>query len=214
MADKGSDCQNNACEKEPQIRKNKAKGPEKDLQAIFMKLRVDSGPKRLRRKTCLGVPGSLRSRNIGGIQNARKILREPTFVYKNQQAFYDVYKKQQACGFRRRRHKAGVSLRKKGCREDQRESHSDSELECKKSLLAKSVWNSSKEGKVVPKSFLSREMAAVDCSRQHRRFQGANVQRHARMNFDDTTPEELAAYFDQLLYFPKPMSAMAEMMYT
>ena len=31
---------------------------------------------------------------------------------------------------------------------------------------------------------------------------------------DDTTPGELAAYFDQLLHIPKPMSQMAEMMYT
>ena len=34
------------------------------------------------------------------------------------------------------------------------------------------------------------------------------------LNMDDTTPEELAAYFDQLLHIPKPMSQMAEMMYT
>ncbi|XP_027041001.1 uncharacterized protein LOC113669199 [Pocillopora damicornis] len=212
MAD--CECQNDASEKESQIKEKKAKGPEKDLQAIFMKLRVDSGPKRLRRKTRLGVPGSLRSRNIDSIQNVRKILREPTFVYKNQQASSNVYKKQRACGFRRRRRKASLSLREKRCQEDQRESHSDSELEYNKSLLAKSLWNASKEGKVVPKSFQTREMVAVDCSRQHRRFQSANVQRAAGVNFDDTTPEELAAYFDQLLYFPKPMSAMAEMMYT
>lgn len=42
MAD--CECQNDASEKESQIKEKKAKGPEKDLQAIFMKLRVDSAP--------------------------------------------------------------------------------------------------------------------------------------------------------------------------
>ena len=50
------------------------------------------------------------------------------------------------------------------------------------------------------------------CSEQHRRAQ--SVGRCTELNFDDTTPEELAAYFEQLLHIPKPMSAMAEMMYT
>lgn len=44
MADEDCDCPNNADEKEAQISKNKLKGPEKDLQTIFKKLRVDSGP--------------------------------------------------------------------------------------------------------------------------------------------------------------------------
>lgn len=44
MADEDCDCPNNADEKEAQISKNKLKGPEKDLQSIFKKLRVDSGP--------------------------------------------------------------------------------------------------------------------------------------------------------------------------
>ena len=30
---------------------------------------------------------------------------------------------------------------------------------------------------------------------------------------DETNPDELASYFEQLLYIPKPMSLMAEMMY-
>ena len=42
----------------------------------------------------------------------------------------------------------------------------------------------------------------------------ANVRVSDSLNMDDTTPEELAAYFDQLLHIPKPMSQMAEMMYT
>ncbi len=32
-------------------------------------------------------------------------------------------------------------------------------------------------------------------------------------NFDNTSPSELAGYLEQILHFPKPMSAMAEMMY-
>ena len=51
------------------------------------------------------------------------------------------------------------------------------------------------------------------CSEQFRRVQFSSMP-YGSMNFDDTTPEELAAYFDQLLHIPKPMSAMAEMMYT
>ena len=89
-------------------------------------------------------------------------------------------------------------------------------MESNKSPSTKStgLCNINKEKKVEQKPYFpSREMAA-DCSRQHRQLEWSNVQRHAGMKFDDTTPEELAAYFDQLLYFPKPMSAMAEMMYT
>lgn len=91
---------------------------------------------------------------------------------------------------------------------NERDSLSDSELECNKSVAAKcrSKFSESEENKAEqrPRS----AQIAVGCGRQHSRLQGA------RMNFDDTTPEELASYFDQLLYFPKPMSAMAEMMYT
>ena len=50
------------------------------------------------------------------------------------------------------------------------------------------------------------------CGEQFRN--GANVKFSETLNMDDTTPEELAAYFDQLLHIPKPMSQMAEMMYT
>lgn len=51
------------------------------------------------------------------------------------------------------------------------------------------------------------------CSGQFRQAQSSKIP-HGNVNFDDTTPEELAAYFEQLLHIPKPMSAMAEMMYT
>lgn len=51
------------------------------------------------------------------------------------------------------------------------------------------------------------------CSGQFRQAQSSKIPR-GDVNFDDTTPEELAAYFDQILHIPKPMSAMAEMMYT
>ena len=44
-------------------------------------------------------------------------------------------------------------------------------------------------------------------NRDHYGAQGFNA-------IDDTSPEELAAYFEQLLHIPKPMSSMAEMMYT
>ena len=166
-------------------------------------------------KTRLAVLNNLRNRDKGTKQIARRILREPTFIYKNRKASTMVIKNQPRC-IRRRRRKMSLELRNEGTLKDHRDSLSDSELECNKSPSAKStsLCSANKERKVERKPcFQSREMA-VDCSRQHRRLQCANVQRHAGMNFDDTTPEELAAYFDQLLYFPKPMSAMAEMMYT
>ena len=50
------------------------------------------------------------------------------------------------------------------------------------------------------------------CGEQFRN--GTNVRVSDSLNMDDTTPVELAAYFDQLLHIPKPMSQMAEMMYT
>ena len=50
------------------------------------------------------------------------------------------------------------------------------------------------------------------CSEQFR--SGVNIKVMDSLSIDDTTPEELAAYFDQLLHIPKPMSQMAEMMYT
>lgn len=172
-----------------------------------------SHSKRLYRKARLGSLGNVRNRDNGNKQISRRILREPTFIYQNQQVS-PIFRKNQARGLRRRRRKASLEFRNEGSLKGQRESLSDSELECNKTLTAKSLLRASKESKVEQKThFQSREMVA-DCSRQHRRLQCANVQRHSGMNFDDTTPEELAAYFDQLLYFPKPMSAMAEMMYT
>lgn len=172
-----------------------------------------SHSKRLYRKARLGSLGNVRNRDNENKQISRRILREPTFIYKNQRASPISHKKQ-ARGIRCRRRKASLEFRNEGSLKDQRESLSDSELECNKTLTAKSLLSPSKESKVQQKThFQSREIV-TDCSRQHRRLQCANVQKHSGMNFDDTTPEELAAYFDQLLYFPKPMSAMAEMMYT
>lgn len=49
-------------------------------------------------------------------------------------------------------------------------------------------------------------MSKQSCSQQARLSQAAAV--------DDTTVEELAGYFDNLVHIPKKMSAMAEMMYT
>lgn len=111
---------------------------------------------------------------------------------------------------KRRRRKMSLELRTDPISEHQRDSHSDSELECSKPVAAKSKSSASKGSKVEQRRSQSAEIA-VGCGGQHRRLQCANVQ---KKNFDDTTPEELASYFDQLLYFPKPMSAMAEMMYT
>ena len=152
------------------------------------------------------------SKDNGSRQSVRRILRQPTFIYKNQQASSSVYKSQHIHGFRRRRRKMSLELQTDETSEySERDSLSDSELECNKSVAAKcrSKFSESEENKAEqrPRS----AQIAVGCGRQHSRLQGASIQ---RMNFDDTTPEELASYFDQLLYFPKPMSAMAEMMYT
>jgi hypothetical protein len=32
--------------------------------------------------------------------------------------------------------------------------------------------------------------------------------------FDDTTVDDLAGYLDEIMFLPKPMSEMAELMYT
>lgn len=44
MADKECDCPNDALERQDQNSETKLKGPEKDLQTIFKKLRVDNRP--------------------------------------------------------------------------------------------------------------------------------------------------------------------------
>lgn len=36
----------------------------------------------------------------------------------------------------------------------------------------------------------------------------------SRCSLDDTTVDELAAYLEEMMYLPKPMSEMAELMYT
>jgi hypothetical protein len=33
-------------------------------------------------------------------------------------------------------------------------------------------------------------------------------------SFDDTTVDDLAGYLDEIMFIPKPMSEMAELMYT
>ena len=104
-----------------------------------------------------------------------------------------------------------LELKSEEILEHQRDSHSDSELECSRPVAAKSKSRGSEGLRKAEQRLSHLAQIAVGCGRQHNRLQCANV---PRMNFDDTTPEELASYFDQLLYFPKPMSAMAEMMYT
>ena len=44
MADKDGGCVDEGCESKAQICGHKLKGPGKDLQAIFKKLKVDNGP--------------------------------------------------------------------------------------------------------------------------------------------------------------------------
>lgn len=56
---------------------------------------------------------------------------------------------------------------------------------------------------------LHRKYPSASCGGQFRKVQLSKM----KVSSDDTTPEELAAYFE-LLHIPKPMSAMAEMMYT
>ena len=60
-----------------------------------------------------------------------------------------------------------------------------------------------------------RRYPSASCSGQFRRAQLSTLmnQSAVKVSSDDTTPDELAAYFE-LLHIPKPMSAMAEMMYT
>jgi len=62
-------------------------------------------------------------------------------------------------------------------------------------------------------SHTSVSTAPVSCSTQYLQ-QGANGQssgNHA--DTVDSSPDELASYFEQILFIPKPMSLMAQMMY-
>lgn len=51
--------------------------------------------------------------------------------------------------------------------------------------------------------------------RRHMEYSCSKQARFSQdFNFDDTTVDELAGYFENLVYIPKKMSVMAEMMYT
>lgn len=172
---------------------------------------VHCNRKRLHRKARLVTPGSSRSRDNESTQNVKRILREPVFTYKNKKVSTAVYRNHHTLRMRRRKRKMSLELRTADeLSEHHRDSVSDSELECSKPVGSSKCQASTRSRSQQRLAQMSAEMA-VGCGRQHRRLQCGSVQ---RLNFDDTTPEELASYFDQLLYFPKPMSAMAEMMYT
>ena len=51
---------------------------------------------------------------------------------------------------------------------------------------------------------------AISCRQQEAVYSNYS----GRYNLDDTTVDELAGYFDEMMYLPKPMSEMAELMYT
>lgn len=141
--------------------------------------------------------------------NARQILQEPVFTYKYQTK--PVYRNHHTLRMRRRRRKLSLNLTTDELSES-KDSHSDSELECGKSFGSRSRCDRGTGSQAYKRVYSqSSQSMAGGCGRQHSRLQCADVQ---RKNIDDTTPEELASYFDQLLYIPKPMSAMAEMMYT
>ncbi|XP_068678775.1 uncharacterized protein [Montipora foliosa] len=214
MAGEDEGIVNESCANKVQINSHNLRGPEKDLQAIFKKLRVDSGPKRLNRKARLACFDKSRGVTHEKMPKVKRILREPVFTYKNQTPSNLVYRNYHTLRMRRRRRKLSLNLTTDENFEHNRDSHSDSELECGKPVGSKSKCDKG------PGSWAHWRLhtqcgrdVAGGCGRQHRRLQCAGVHVQ-RKNFDDTTPEELASYFDQLLYFPKPMSAMAEMMYT
>ena len=133
-----------------------------------------------------------RSRSLSSeleISSSRKrcVLRKPTFLYK----------------------KEHLRLRKasKVANSIDRTSNMDNETAVSNSTSGKPT--------VVRQCKSNVELRGLtrSCGQQHRRAQsvGSCSDLH---ELDDTTPEELAAYFEQLLHIPKPMSAMAEMMYT
>ena len=43
--------------------------------------------------------------------------------------------------------------------------------------------------------------------------QYCNMSNNQYLMNEESNPDELASYFEQILYIPKPMSAMAQMMY-
>ncbi|XP_031574258.1 uncharacterized protein LOC116308045 [Actinia tenebrosa] len=171
---------------------------ERDLQIIFKKLRVDNEPKRLKSKQNFRNTKSkekiVRSKGIG---SNRKIIKDATFTYKS-------------CHPRRTKtdeepDTLSWTLSK---------SISDKELKSADKIISLTLdGKASKSPNQDHKCASESKELSESCSEQFRRAQCSSMP-HGGMNFDDTTPEELAAYFDQLLHIPKPMSAMAEMMYT
>ncbi|EDO47520.1 predicted protein [Nematostella vectensis] len=159
---------------------------ERDLQMIFKKLRVNYSPKRLKEKVKMRrlQSGKLTSRQC---RTPRRIIKTPTFVYKSGTIRHG-------------------KLFKSTANSDSAESNEVVPFSKMQDLsMSKSCYGPKKaEPSRVVKS----------CSGQFRRAQCTKVPQHGEVNFDDTTPEELAAYFEQLLHIPKPMSVMAEMMYT
>ena len=106
-----------------------------------------------------------------------------------------MYKNHHTLRMRRRRRKMSLELRTADeLYQHHRESLSDSELECSKPVGSSKCQASTRSRSQQRLAQVSTGIA-VDCGRQHRRLQCGSVQ---RMNFDDTTPEELASYFDQL----------------
>lgn len=183
-----------------------------DLNSAALKKRViycSLHRKRLNRKPRILCFGKSRSVINERMPNARRILQEPVFTYKQKKP---VYRNHHTLRMRRRRRKLSLNLTTDELSES-KDSHSDSELECGKSFGSRSRCDRGTGSRAYTKRVYSQscQSMAGGCGRQHSRLQCGDVQ---RKNIDDTTPEELASYFDQLLYIPKPMSAMAEMMYT
>lgn len=167
---------------------------EKDLQSIFRRLRVNNKPKKATslQPRIKGTRMRIRSKSAGSLpdrRRKRKILRDPTFVFN--------------------RTHSKTSLTKKQC-----ENTETTEINCPKEPLSQVDTHDS------PARMQSSATAGTSdiqsriqgCGEQFRN--GVNIKVSDSLNMDDTTPEELAAYFDQLLHIPKDMSQMAEMMYT
>ena len=121
----------------------------------------------------------------------KPLIKEPIFLYKSKGLNF----KSQA--------------RKLGKRRYQKNKESRKELAKPVSQPVSDTLFTSKKLPCSCSMPLHKKYPSASCGGQFRKAQLKAV----KMSSDDTTPEELAAYFE-LLHIPKPMSAMAEMMYT
>lgn len=96
-------------------------------------------------------------------------------------------------------------------------SNQDTECEtCHRLKAREQIRTSTKED--ITESFNALQMTTTDTVPHRtiscRQQEAAYSNYSAQYTLDDTTVDELAGYLEEMMYLPKPMSEMAELMYT